>query len=272
MSDDDLSIPVDIITQVKRDEDNNEYSGGISARREKDEPEPDDDYEYVYERPSLFQRLCCCFAPASDVPPIGDIKPKDMDHASKKGLLGPQDSEHEGRICLILDLDETLVHSSFQHVPDADFEIPVVMEDKTHRVYVGKRPGVEEFLRVMGQYFEVVVFTASIPKYADPLLDLLDKDKVIRWRLFRDSCTYFKGNYVKDLAKMGRDLKKTMIIDNSAASFIFHPEYAIEIISWFDDKDDTELNDMTQFLVDMANVDDVRAPIKEWKERQALRR
>ena len=37
MSDDDLSIPVDIITQVKRDEDNNEYSGGISARREKDE-------------------------------------------------------------------------------------------------------------------------------------------------------------------------------------------------------------------------------------------
>ena len=71
---------------------------------------------------------------------------------------------------------------------------------------------------------------------------------------------------------MGRDLKKTLIIDNSAASFIFHPEYAIEIISWFDDKDDTELNDMTQFLVDMANVDDVRAPIKEWKEKQALRK
>ena len=38
------------------------------------------------------------------------------------------------------------------------------MEDKTHRVYVGKRPGVEEFLRVMGQHYEVVVFTASIPK------------------------------------------------------------------------------------------------------------
>ena len=70
---------------------------------------------------------------------------------------------------------------------------------------------------------------------------------------------------------MGRDLKKTMIIDNSAASFIFHPEYAIEIISWFDDKKDTELIDMTQFLVDMAHVPDVRVPLREWRDRQALR-
>lgn len=38
------------------------------------------------------------------------------------------------------------------------------MEDKTHKVYVSKRPGALEFLKAVGEHFEVVVFTASIPK------------------------------------------------------------------------------------------------------------
>ena len=35
---------------------------------------------------------------------------------------------------------------------------------------------------------QVVVFTASLGKYAGPLLDLLDKAGVVRWRLFREAC------------------------------------------------------------------------------------
>lgn len=34
-------------------------------------------------------------------------------------------------------------------------------------------------------------------QYADPVLDLLDKDRVVRWRLFREACVNHKGNYVK---------------------------------------------------------------------------
>jgi len=268
MQKEDLAIP-DMITQVKRNEsvdntEEEEYNGGISARREKGEPEPEDDYEYVYRRPSLLQRIFCCFS--SEPIENADVKPKEPSAPiAKQGLLGPQEGKNVGRICLILDLDETLVHSSFQDVPGAHFVIPVEMEDKTHQVYVAKRPYAEEFLQTMGEHFEVVVFTASIPKYADPLLDLLDTHKSISWRLFRDSCTYFKGNYVKDLARMGRDLKKTMIIDNSSASFMFHPEYAIECITWFDDTNDTELKELSEFLIGMAKVDDVREPLKQWK-------
>ena len=44
---------------------------------------------------------------------------------------------------------------------------------------------------------QVVVFTASLGKYADPLLDLLDKGGVVRWRLFRESCYPYEGSYVK---------------------------------------------------------------------------
>lgn len=38
------------------------------------------------------------------------------------------------------------------------------MEDRTHKVFVSKRPGAQEFLQAVGEHFEVVVFTASIPK------------------------------------------------------------------------------------------------------------
>jgi RNA polymerase II subunit A small phosphatase-like protein len=51
---------------------------------------------------------------------------------------------------------------------------------------------------------------------------------------------------------LGRDLAKTMIIDNSATSYLFHPQYAIPISSWFSDAHDNELLDMIPFLEDLA--------------------
>lgn len=50
---------------------------------------------------------------------------------------------------------------------------------------------------------------------------------VFRARLFRESCVYHRGNYVKDLNKLGRDLQKIVIVDNSPASYIFHPDNAV---------------------------------------------
>lgn len=56
---------------------------------------------------------------------------------------------------------------------------------------------------------------------------------VFRARLFRESCVYHRGNYVKDLNKLGRDLQKIVIVDNSPASYIFHPDNAVSMISIF---------------------------------------
>jgi RNA polymerase II subunit A small phosphatase-like protein len=80
--------------------------------------------------------------------------------------------------CLALDLDETLVHSSFQPVENASFTISVTIEGMVHNVFVIKRPGVDEFLERMAETYELIVFTASLSKYADPLLDILDPKKV----------------------------------------------------------------------------------------------
>lgn len=71
------------------------------------------------------------------------------------------------------------------------------------------------------------VFLSSPLKYADPVADLLDRWGVFRARLFRESCVFHRGNYVKDLSRLGRELSKVIIVDNSPASYIFHPENAV---------------------------------------------
>lgn len=75
--------------------------------------------------------------------------------------LTPSDN---GRKCLVLDLDETLVHSSFKLIHSPDFVVPVEIENTVHNVYVIKRPGVDAFMKRMGEIYEVVVFTASLSK------------------------------------------------------------------------------------------------------------
>ncbi|KAF9263426.1 NIF-domain-containing protein [Marasmius fiardii PR-910] len=183
-------------------------------------------------------------------------------------LLPPIAPEHVGRKCLVLDLDETLVHSSFKPIPNPDFIVPVEIEYHWHHFHVLKRPGVDLFLKEMGRIYEVVVFTASLSKYADPVLDQLDTSKVVAHRLFRESCYSHKGNYVKDLSQLGRPLSSTIILDNSPASYIFHPNNAVPVSSWFNDPHDAELPDLIPFLVDLApeNVGDVRGILNLGRE------
>ncbi|KAL8806124.1 MAG: hypothetical protein Q9182_001525 [Xanthomendoza sp. 2 TL-2023] len=169
-----------------------------------------------------------------------------------KGLLPPIADRFRGKKCLVLDLDETLVHSSFKILHQADFTIPVEIEGQYHNVYVIKRPGVDQFMKRVGELYEVVVFTASVSKYGDPLLDQLDIHNVVHHRLFRESCYNHQGNYVKDLSQVGRDLRETIIIDNSPTSYIFHPQHAVPISSWFSDAHDNELLDLIPVLEDLA--------------------
>ena len=118
-------------------------------------------------------------------------------HDKQNWLLPSVPPQLQGRKCLVLDLDETLVHSSFKILNQADFTIPVEIEGQFHNVYVIKRPGVDQFMKRVGELYEVVVFTASVSKYGDPLLDQLDIHKVVHHRLFRESCYNHQGNYVK---------------------------------------------------------------------------
>jgi len=171
--------------------------------------------------------------------------------------LGPQTGDNIGRKTLVLDLDETLVHSSFRVVQNADITITVEIEGEFHQVYVRKRPGCDEFLIRVAQLYEVVIYTASMSKYANPLLDKLDTFNVCTFRLFREACTRHSSGYVKDLSRLGRDLKHVIIIDNSPTCYLLQPDNAIPIRTWRDDIHDRELLDLIPILYSLADVDDI---------------
>ncbi|XP_076351095.1 carboxy-terminal domain RNA polymerase II polypeptide A small phosphatase 1-like isoform X1 [Tachypleus tridentatus] len=174
-----------------------------------------------------------------------------------KYLLPPVKPQDARKICMVIDLDETLVHSSFKPINNADFIVPVEIDGTAHQVYVLKRPYVDEFLRTMGELYECVLFTASLAKYADPVADLLDRWGVFQARLFRESCVFHRNNYVKDLGRLGRDLQRVVIVDNSPSSYSFHPDNAVAVASWFDDFSDTELRDLIPFLKNLSKKDSV---------------
>lgn len=222
-------------------------------------------------RPTWRQRvralLCCLNPEAADQyyrsgesesvvvrPPVHPPPPL----YSAAPVIGPLQARDAGKKTLVLDLDETLVHSSFKPISNPDYIIPVEIEGKVVDVYVLKRPHMDAFMASIAGNFEIIVFTASLSKYADPLLDLLDKPGVVRWRLFRESCHPYEGNYVKDLMCLGRPLSDTIIVDNSPHSYVFQPENAVPIGTFIDEKDDTELLEILPILHEMRSVDDVR--------------
>ncbi len=102
----------------------------------------------------------------------------------------------------------------------------------------------------MSKYYEVVIFTASLSKYAEPLMDIIDQQNVAPQRLFREHCTFSEqlGVFVKDMARLGRNLKDSIIIDNSPLSFAFQPENGMPILSWYDDRTDIKLLELIPVL------------------------
>ena len=176
-------------------------------------------------------------------------------------LLPPKEKEFENKKTLILDLDETLVHSSFTPFEKNDIILEVDFEGIMYNIYVLVRPFAKEFIINVSKYFEVVIFTASIPKYASPLLDILDKQKNIKHRLYREQCTFINGLYIKDLKRLNRPLKDLIIVDNSPLAFAFNEENGLPIKTWYDDYSDNELQKILPLIIFLSNVNDVRTHI-----------
>ena len=83
--------------------------------------------------PTLAERFFCCFCAPEASPATGAAAAptppgSGSDAVASEGLLGPMSEADEGKICLVLDLDETLVHSSFRPIPNPDFVLPVEID------------------------------------------------------------------------------------------------------------------------------------------------
>ncbi|KAF1814537.1 hypothetical protein P152DRAFT_392540 [Eremomyces bilateralis CBS 781.70] len=126
--------------------------------------------------------------------------------------------------------------------------------------YVHKRPYCDEFLRKVCKWYNLIVFTASVQEYADPVIDWLELErKYFIRRLYRQHCTFRNGAYIKDLSHVEPDLSKAMIIDNSPISYVFHEDNAIPIEGWINDPTDNDLLHLIPLLEGLQYATDVRA-------------
>ncbi|EEC76543.1 hypothetical protein OsI_14336 [Oryza sativa Indica Group] len=206
--------------------------------------DPDETVELDYFDPYAFIK---------DLPDLSLVVPK------FRPVLLPKQTRSCPRTTLVLDLDETLVHSTLEPCEDSDFTFPVHFNLREHTIYVRCRPYLKEFLETVASMFEIIIFTASQSIYAEQLLNILDpKRRLFRHRVYRESCLFVEGNYLKDLSVLGRDLARVVIVDNSPQAFGFQLDNGVPIESWFDDRSDRELLTLLPFLQSLVGVEDVR--------------
>ncbi|XP_071962632.1 mitochondrial import inner membrane translocase subunit TIM50-like [Antedon mediterranea] len=147
---------------------------------------------------------------------------------------------------LVLEMTNVLVHPEWTYSTGWRFK---------------KRPGVDYFLQQVGPpIFEVVIYTREMAFTAYPLLDSLDPQGYIMYRLFRDATKYANGTHIKDLSCLNRDLSKVIMIDCNVNAFQIQPRNGVALKKWDGDDSDRTLFDLAVFLRTIATsgVDDVR--------------
>ena len=197
--------------------------------------------------PSLYKKIQICVYVYYD-----NFKILLEKNKIKIPFLPPMDT-NKFKYTLVLDLDETLVH---------------YIEEKD-RHYVQVRPFAEYFISEMGKYFELVIFTSAEEEYANIVLEEIDKNKVITHKLYRRHVEYNDGLCLKDLDKIGRDIKRVCIIDNDKNNFKLHVDNGIEIKEFLGEQDDNELDLLGDLLMSIieSNADDIRPIIKDIKNK-----
>ena len=121
-----------------------------------------------------------------------------------------------------MDLDETLIHTK-------------QINGAPHFLI---RPYCHDFLRILSEFYEIVIFTASVKQYADTILDTIDKEGHISHRLYRQHTRLEEYVSIKDISLLGRDLAKTIIIDNIPSNFKLQPRNGIYITTWTGHEED----------------------------------
>lgn len=109
-----------------------------------------------------LRHLLCCVAPPPQGPPgcsAADLQlvntlyqlPPQPPRVYREAVIGPKAPQDVHKKTLVLDLDETLVHSSFKPIPNPDYIIPVEIDGRLVDVYVLKRPWLDHFLNAVSK-------------------------------------------------------------------------------------------------------------------------
>jgi len=175
---------------------------------------------------------------------------------------------------LILDLDETLVHSA-EHVLEspADFCFD--------EFFVYRRPFLAEFLDTVSEWFNLAVWSSASGPYVRTLVGHLLDDRSLEFVWARDRCTRRfdaearQDYWVKNLEKVKRKgipLERVLIIDDSPEKIAAHYGNHLRVQPFLGDPTDSDLRDILPFLEWMRHADNFRSVQKRrWREFKSAR-
>ncbi|ORM41554.1 Mitochondrial import inner membrane translocase subunit TIM50 [Babesia sp. Xinjiang] len=146
-------------------------------------------------------------------------------------------------------------------VVDLDKVVAKLEYDRRTGWQVKKRPFADRFFRELVNYYEIVVWSDDNYPMAT--------DVANRWGLpvigciHRDRCTKFKGSYIKDLSKLGRNLNRVILVDHDRMACMLQEENAILVREFDGDENDRELLHLLGLLKSIAlNPQDVKQQLK----------
>ena len=158
------------------------------------------------------------------------------------------------RYTLILDLNETLISLKYAN---------------NIKGLIRVRPFLYDFLDVVGQYYELILFTGSSENYTKSIVEALErKKKYFDFIFYRQYLVKCGDCYIKDLSKIGRPLNSTIIIDNNPQNYKLQKENGICIKSfWGDDPDDIALYNLINILINIVKEKvDVRDGLSKYRD------
>ena len=212
-----------------------------------------------------------------------------------------KNNKNENKKILVIDLDETLIHTSFPKIQNPDLVIQLdsnankkhlennkninseIPNQKTIEAYIRIRPGVDKFLCQISKYYDIYVYSASSKNYLNTIIKNLDKNNIIKQCYCRDDCIMYvedyeedfdkpnnKYKYIKDLKKINKELRNIVFIDNNTISFKLQEKNGIPIKSWFDDYEDLELYKLIPILKNLSGFYDVRVEISKFVQNKTF--
>ena len=216
-----------------------------------------------------------------------EITPKLSQYSAKKEKLSLNQilfNEKLTKKTLILDLDETLVYVSDVKIENSPLkQIPFeyyVLDENENNInqminvenqtieqangYLIVRPGYNKFITEIKKYFdEIFIFTSSQYSYAEEIIKLIDKNKIISKIYSRKDCSFYNDIFYKDLNKIKKDLSRTIIVDNFPEAYLLQHFNGLPIPPFMGDPNDNELLKLMPILEQLSKVKDVRNYIRQ---------
>lgn len=166
-------------------------------------------------------------------------------------LIGTQSVKDQGKLTVVLDLDETLCYvfhpedvSGFQYQPDIKEDAVIDYKSEKTVLYIYKRPGLDKFLEFLDIHFEPILWSSGVKEYVDLVADSIDPKGIFRHRLYQEHCDYERPHgypqfeYVKDINKLRADISRIVMVDDDWQGMYKHPDnflYLEKFEAWFQD-------------------------------------